>query len=809
MESLMQDLRYAARMLVKTPAFAAVAVVTLALGIGANTAIFTVVNAALLRSLPYREPDRLVHLWETNQQQNIDQREASYPDYLDWKTQTQSLDSVAGYNAGGATLTERGAPEQIGAARVTSNFFDLLGVEPVLGRAFLPGEDRPGGERIAILSHGLWQRSFAGDPNVLGQSVTLNGNAYTIVGVLPARFQFAKAGMTDVWLPLNPGDWQVSRRYMHWLKVIGRLKPGVTREQAQDDMTVIGHRIEQENPQSHTATGIRVVSLHDEIVGPVKPLLLVLLGAVGFVLLIACANVANLLLARAAGRRKEVAIRAALGASRSRLIRQFLTEALVLALAGGAAGLLWAEWGVRLLVAAIPRSLINFMPYLEGLTIDFKVLGFTCAVTLLTGVVFGLAPALQSAKHSLQEAMTEGGRASAGSTRARLRALLVISEVALALVLLVGAGLMLASFMRLLKVDPGFDPNNLLTFQLTLPYKTYSDDHRAVAFHEQLLQRIEALPGVKSAATVSVLPLVGGNTGHFFIEGQPRPAPGTEIEANIRTVSASYFRTMSIPLVKGRNFTEADRQGSPSVVMINRTLADLAFPDRDPIGQHITFTFTGDTRWQIVGVAGDEKVVSLDARTTPIIYFAYLQDLERYMSVVARTASDPASLVGAIRREVQTLDPDLPLNSPATMEQVISNSQAAFVRRYPALLIGVFAMVALLLAAIGIYGVVSYSVTQRTHEIGIRMALGARRRDVLALVIRQGASLILAGVSTGVIAALALTRFLSSLLFGVSATDPATFAMLSAVLAAIGLLACYIPARRATKVDPMIALRYE
>jgi putative ABC transport system permease protein len=811
METLLQDIRYSIRTLAKRPAFTIVAVLTLALGIGANTAIFTVVDAALIRSLPYENPGALVHLWEVSPKQDFGQHEASYPDYLDIRAQNQVFEDMAGYNGSSLTLTGRDAPERLRSARVTSSFFSVLGVKPILGRAFLEGEDQPGAERIVMLSHKLWQRRFGADPDIIGQTLNINNDTYTVVGVLPPKFKFARVGDAELWVPLNPMPYQVSRRNLYWLNVIARIKPGVTLKQAQAEMDGFAANFRQQYPESHTGVGIRLVNLHEEIVGSVKPVLLALLGAVGFVLLIACANVANLLLARAAGRRKEIAVRIALGARRSRLIQQLLTESLVLAFAGGLLGLLWALWGVELLVAAIPNSLLSSMPYLEGLTIDAGVLGFTTAITLFTGVVFGIAPALQATRQELHESLKEGGRSSGGASHAGLRNALVVAEIALALVLLVGAGLMMRSLLRLLQVDPGFDTNNLLTFQLTLPDAKYSDMPQLLAFHQQLTARIEALPGVKGAGTTSLRPLSGGgNTASFFVEGQPAPDLGNKPEANVRTISTNYFAVMGIPLIKGRTFTESDNATAPNSLVINQTLANRFFPDQDPVGQRIAFGFDPERRpWLILGVVGDEKVTAIDARTTPVIYFHYEQDAESYMGVLVRTSSDPTNLIGAVRSEINAIDQDIPMYSVMTMEQMISNSQATFMRRYPTLLIGVLAAVALLLAAVGIYGVISYSVTQRTHEIGIRMALGAQKRDIIKLVVGQGLILMLTGLGIGMGAAFALTRFLSSILFGVSATDTISFAAVSALLAIVALIACYIPARRAARVDPMIALRYE
>jgi predicted permease len=808
MDTFLKDIRFGFRMLWKRPGFTIVTILTLALGIGANTAIFTVVNAALLRPFPYREPDRLVHIWESKPQQQFKQREASYQDYNDWKERNRVFEDLAGYQPGQSfTLTGRETPERIQAARVTSSFFDLLGVEAILGRTFLKDEDRPGGDRLAILSYGLWQRRFGADPQIVGQSLTLNGSSYTVAGILPAYFHFAPAGQAELWVPLNPNSEEVNRRFYHWINVIARLKPGISLEQSQTDMSGVAGQIEQEQKSTHTGVGIRIVSLSDQIVGNVRPILFVLLGAVGFVLLIACANVANLLLARATSRRKEIAIRLALGAGRLRVLRQLLTESVLLSLLGGAAGLFWAQWGIELLIAPIPNFQLASMPYLKGLSIDSGVLAFTAGLSLLTGIFFGLAPALQTLKLDLQDSLKEGGKTSSGSTRNSLRKLLVVSEVALALVLLVGAGLFLKSTLRLLQVDPGFNPNNLLTLQISLPATKYTEEAQLVAFHDQLLSKIGALPGVKGVAGTTKLPLIGGTSSKFIVEGRPAPAPGEEIEANTRDVTPEYFSVMGAPLLKGRYFTEKDNKTAPNYLIINKTLSDRLFPDEDPIGKRLLFSPT--QKYEIVGVVGDMKEGSLDTLPTPTVYGAYLQDPGSTMTLVVRTGSDPNSFTGTVRKEVEEMDRDIPIFNVQSMDQLIANSPSTFSRKYPSFLIGAFALVALILSGIGIYGVISYSVTQRSHELGIRMALGASRLDILKLVLGQGMILILSGIGIGLVAALLLTRSMSSLLFNVSRTDPTTFLLVSILLTIVALIACFIPAQRATRVDPMVALRYE
>ncbi|HVG19637.1 MAG TPA: ABC transporter permease [Blastocatellia bacterium] len=810
-ETLIMDLRYGARMLLKQPGFTVIAVLTLSLGIGANTAIFTVVDAALLRGLPYKDPDRLVQVWETRRLGEIKQLDASYPDYLDWGRQPEVIEGICGYTewGGSFTLTGRVEPERIDGARVTASFFSVLGVAPMLGRTFLPDEDGPQAERTVILSYGFWQRRFGADPNIVGQSLILDGSDYTVLGVLPGSFQFAPMGKAQLWVPLRPTPGQLDRRFMHWLDVIARLKPGVSLAQAQAQMSTIGERIERENPDSHTGASLKLVPLHEQIIGSVGPLLLVLLGAVGFVLLIACANVANLLLLRAAARRQEISIRLALGATRWRLVRQLVSESLLLTFGGGALGLALAAWGVELLLAAIPAAQLDSMPYLQGLTLNARVFGFTGALALLTGIVFGLAPAWQSARLDLQAVLKDSNRTVVGTGRQRFRSLLVVSEIALALVLLVGAGLLITSTLRLLEVKLGFKPERLMTMRLELPSSRYTDDEQIRAFHQQLLPRIEALPGVTGVASANWLPLEGGPGDLLRVEGEPPPPPSEVPKTITHVVSSNYFRTMGIALIKGRYFTDDDNQYSPSVLVINGALAKKLFANQDPIGRRIIFEGGEQKPFEIVGVVDDERVGELDEEATAVVYRPYLQDPWTKLNLVVRTAGDPVSIVNAVRGEVQAIDQDLALYSVATMEQLIAERPSTFLRRYPALLMAVFAAIALILAAIGIYGIISYSVNQRTHEIGVRMALGAQPRDVLRLIIGQGMVLILFGVAGGVAAALALTRLMHSLLFGVSATDPLTFILVTALLALVALLACYIPARRATKVDPMIALRYE
>ena len=807
MNKLIQDLRYGIRTLLKRPGFSAVAVVTLALGIGASTVIFTVVDAALLRGLPYKQPDRLYHLWERTPKQDFSKREFSYPDYQDYQQNTV-FEGLAAYTGGGAILSGSGEPERIGAPRVSANFFNVLGVDPLIGRTFQAGEDVPNGPRVTVLTYGLWQRRFGGNPGAIGQAVTINGDSYTVVGVLPADFQFALRN-ADLWIPYQPTPNQLTRRFLHGTNLIGRLKPGVTPAQADSEINVIASRIEQQFKDSHAGTTARVVPLQEEVIGTVRPILFVLLAAVGFVLLIACANVASLMLTRSLSRQKEVAIRAALGANRWRVVRQLLTEALLLSLVGGVFGLLIAYWGVPALVATLPQNQLNALPFLKTVHIDLSILGFSFGLSVLTGIVFGLVPALQSSRLDLNEVLKEGGRQASAGTGQRLRSALVVSEIALAVVLLIGAGLMMKSLLRLLQTNVGFKTENVLTMTVILPPAKYTDNNQQINFNDQLRERVNSLPGVSGAGTVNILPVNSGNTTRFYIDGDPVPAPGKETEANIRTVSDDYFQALGVPLLAGRTFDTSDKPNGRGVVIIGKTIADRMFAGRNPVGMGLRYSsFSGDPDL-IVGVVGDVKITGLDEAVKPVLYYPFRQSASTFSNLVVRTTSDPTALAGSIRNEVRNLEPNAAILNVRTMDEMIAQTPASFMRRFPALVISIFAGVALLLASIGIYGVVSYSVSQQTHYIGVRMALGARPSDILRMVLKQGLLLALLGVGIGVLAALGLTRLLSTLLYEVSANDVGTFAIVTGALFAVALLACYLPARRATKVDPLTALRYE
>jgi putative ABC transport system permease protein len=807
LETLIQDVRYGARVLAKYKGFTAVAVLTLALGIGMNTAIFSVVNAVLLRPLPYEDSHELVQIWGTLPQ--LDTAPMSPANFLDWVEQNRVFERIAAYTGQNFNLSGVEEPERIRAMRVSAGLFELLRAQPALGRTFSAEEDQHGGQRVVILSHALWHRRFGADPKVVGQTLTLNDQSYVVVGVMPPTFAFPRA-TTEMWTPIAFSPGERGTRDTNFLSVIARLKPGVTLEQARSEMGALARRQQEQYPESNTGVDVKVISYKEQIVGDTRPILLLLLGAVGFVLLIACANVASLLLARATARRKEMAIRSALGASRRRVVRQLLTESVLLALAGGGLGTLLAFWGLDLLVALQPANI----PRLTELSIDRGVLLFALALSLLTGIAFGLAPAQQASKLDFNDALKEGGKgAGGGGGRQRLRSLLVVSEISLSFVLLVGAGLMVKSFWRLIQVEPGFEPENTLTMVVSLPTTRYAETSRQVAFFQQAVERVGKLPGVEAAGVTTDIPLFGGSSTGFDVEGRPPYAPGQRPLVEFRSVSPGYFRAMGITLLRGRAFTEQDRADAPGVVIINETLARRYFPDEDPLGKRLGLSRPTDWR-EIVGVARDTRNSGLDEEVKPEAYLPYTQSAPDYLAasisgmvVVARTTSDPQGMAAAVKREVQGLDRNQPVYNIKTMEQYLADSIAQ--RRFNMLLLAVFAGVAVLLAVVGLYGMMSYTVLQRTHEIGLRMALGAQGRDILRMAVRQGLVIILIGIAVGLAGALALTRVMSGLLYGVGVTDPPTFAAIASLLAFVSLLACYIPARRATKVDPLIALRYE
>ena len=811
MRTLWQDVRYGVRMLLKAPGFTVVAVLALALGIGASTAIFSVLNAVLLRALPFRHAERTVIVWEHNRTRNRPQNTISPANFLDWQDQQSVFEEMSVFYDIRLNLTDAGEAEEIPAQVTTANLFHLLGVEPVLGRTFTPDDAEENRDKVVVLSYGLWQSRFGGAPDIVGQTLTLNGTKVTVLGVLPADFKwFVKEGSltgkpAQMWTPFKlTAGWR--ERKGRFPMAVARLKPGISREQAQAEMNHIASRLETQYQEFNKGWGVNLVPVREQFAGQIRTPLLVLLGAVGFVLLIACANVANLLLARAAARQREMAIRAALGAGRWRVVRQLLTESLLLALTGGALGLLLAMWGVEALIALSPPNLIGA----NSVGVSLPVLGFTFAVSLLTGVLFGLIPALEASRFDLNESLKEGGKGNMVSTRSgRARRVFVVAEVALALVLLVGAGLMIKSFMRLQAVDPGFDAENLLTMQLRLTPAKYREPNQRIAFFREAVARIEALPGVRSVGTVSFLPIASlGAATDFTIEGQPAPAAGDAPVTEVRVTDENFFRTMNIPVSAGRTFTEQEATGERQVVVISQDLARQYFPGEDPIGKRITVEMTDKpVPTEIIGVVGDIKHQSLDTETRPMVYWPHPQLPYSSMTLVIRTAGEPLSLAAAAQREIRQMDKDQPVSDVRTMKAWLGESIAR--SRFGATLLGVFATVALTLAAVGIYGVMSYAVAQRKHEIGVRMALGARAADIFKLVIGQGMILTLIGIGVGLLGAFALTRVIASLLYGVSANDPLTFGLITLLLAGVALLACYIPARRATKVDPMIALRYE
>ncbi len=805
MQTLIQDLRYGARMLLKKPGFTLIAVLTLALGIGANAAIFSVINSVLLRPLPYPQPERLVWIWGTNPSADVKQETASLPDFVDWKAQSQSFAAMGGLSNFSPILTGDGEPERLTGAVVTDGFFATLGVSPQIGRWFTPDEDRPDNRRVAAISYGLWQRRFGGDPGIVGRKIILNGNPYLVVGVMPPGFKHPLPGMrlpVEIWAPLGVDPAKAGRR-SDFLGVVARLKPGVGIEQARAEMNSIMSRLEAQYPNSNRGWGVIVLPLLERFVGEMRRTLYVLLAAVGFLLLIACANVANLFLARATGRQREVAIRAALGAGRWRIVRQMLTESALLGAIGGAVGLLLAKWGMDALIGVSPVSL----PRIGEVSLDWRVLGLTFGVALTTGVLFGLLPALQAANPNLNEALKDGGRGPADTARGkRVRNALVVAEVALALALLVGAGLMLRSFARLQQVNPGYNAENALTAGLSLPASRYKEGPQVIAFYQQLLDKVSTMPGAQSAGLVDALPLAGGNYLSFVVEGRALRPTDNQPDAEHRVVSPGYFKTMGIPLIRGRLLSDQDHAQTPIATVIGETMARRYFPNEDPIGKRINLGDPQTSPWRtIVGIVGDVRNEELSAEPNPQMYVSFAQLPRQNLSLVVRGAGDPASLIAGVRSAVAELDRDLPLYNLRTLTQMLSESLAR--ERFSLLLIVIFAGLALLLAGVGVYGVLAYSVTQRTHEIGVRLALGGSRRDVLRLVVGQGMKLVLVGIGAGLLAAFALTRLMAGLLYGVTATDPLTFAGVSVLLAGVALLACWIPARRATKVDPMIALR--
>jgi putative ABC transport system permease protein len=812
MTTLLQDLRYGTRMLTKAPVFTAIAILTLALGIGANTAIFSVVNATLLSHPSYTQPDKLVVVWENNRPRSNNRNVVSPGNFLHWREQNTVFDQMAGWYDFDTNFTGQGNPERIPAQAVTPNMMSLLGVHPFLGRMFLPEDSEAGKDNVVILSYGLWQRRFGSDQSVVGKSVILDTQPQTVIGVMPPGYQlFVSNGsltgeVADLWEPIafSKKSWTPIGRYM---SSIARLKPGVSLAQAQSQMDGIAAGLEKEFPSADAGWGVNLVPLHEQSVGGIRPALLILLGAVGFVLLIACANVANLQLTRATSRHREMALRSALGASRWRIARQLLTESMLIALAGGAAGLLLANWVIAILLSLAPHSL----PELQTVHLDLRVFAFTAALVLVTGILFGIAPALDAMRRDVNESLKEEGRSAGQSARGNgLRRIFVVAETALALVLLIGAGLLIRSFSRLQAVSPGFDSHNLLTMKLDLPGSKYHESEKRIAFFRQLLDRVRSLPGVESASGNVALPFTGlGSRTDFFVVGRPVPAVTSEgPTVDVRVIEPDYFRTMRIPLLRGRLFNEREETEESHVVIISETMARENWPNQDPIGQQVVIDMNDkNVPSTIVGIVGDVKHEGLDTAPIAMSYWPHPELPSSLMNLAIRTTGDPMHLAVAVQQQLGELDKDQPVSQIRTMDQWMAESTSQ--ARFNTVLLTTFAGVALLLAVVGIYGVMAYSVTQRTREFGIRMALGAQIADVLRLVTREGFSLAIAGVVLGLVLSFALTQLLRSLLFQVSALDPWVFGSVAALLSVVALAACLIPARRATHVDPMVALRYE
>ncbi|MEY2563626.1 MAG: hypothetical protein QOH88_1819 [Verrucomicrobiota bacterium] len=801
MTTLIQDIRYGLRMLLKHKGFTAVAVLALGLGVGANTAIFSLVNGVLLRPLPFPNAERIVYFEGQNPTAGITESNISFPDFVDWSAQTDLFSSAVAFYTGNSNLAADGAePERVPRAGVTTGFFSVLGVQPALGRAFVPDDDKPDTVSVAIISDGLWKRRFGGDPGIVGKQVQISARPMTILGVMPKGFEFPE--QTQIWTTSGVKISDEARDNRSW-QAIARLNPGVDVKQAQSRITAINGQHAKEFPDTNKGWDANLSVLHERLVRQVKPSLLALLGAVGLVLLIACANVANLLLARGAARQKEIAIRAAMGASRGRVIRQMLTESVLLSAIGGITGLLLSIWLTDLLLSIVPEG----APRMDQVGIDYRVLAFACGISALTGILFGLLPALQASKLDVSSSLKEGGRSSEGNRRTSARSLLLIGEVALSLMLLVGAGLLIKSFLRLQEVRPGFNPHNVLIASVALPGAKYKEPQRP-EFFRQLVQRLAASPGVQAVGGGVNLPLGASNYGigrAFIPEGRPLTVDEA-VDSSFSTITGDYFRALQIPLLAGRTFELRDGPDAPKVVVISESTAKRHFGSpAEAIGKRLSVWRDEKFLREIVGVVGDTKTGALDAQSGAQLYVPHAQDQQwNFMGLVIRTAGDPAAFATTLRREVQALDKDQPVYNVRTMNDVVMNSLGT--RRVSMQLFAVFAAAALLLAALGIYGVMAYSVTQRTQEIGIRMALGAQKSDVLGLVIRQGMSLTFLGVAVGLAGAFALTRLIANLLFGVAATDPVTFIAIPLLLLLVALVACYLPARRAARLDPTVAL---
>jgi predicted permease len=809
-QTLFQDFAYGWRMLRKSPGMTSIIVIMLTLGIGANAVVFTVFDAILLRPLKYEKPEELVQLWETRTAGSFQQMPFSYPNYADTKRLNHVFSGIGAYSRNSVTLSGKSGAEQIRIGIASADFFETLGVHPILGRTFHVEEDQQAKNPPVILTYGAWQRRFGGDPSAIGKGLVMDGELATVVGVLPKDFMFAPTQSEEMWVSLRATD-SYLRRNLYWLFPVGRLKAGVSPQQAQAELSALSRQLELQFPDANSGISTKLVTLRQQIVGQVQPVLIAVMAAIGFVLLITCANVAGLLLARSIPRQREIAIRLAIGAGRWRIARQLLTESVLLALLGGGSAVAAAYWAVPAVVSILPQNALLATPQLQGLAVNSQALWFVLTLSLITGILFGLAPVFQTLKPSLQRDLQGAGRGTLGFANRRLRSVLVVSQMAMAVVLLVGAGLLLKSLVRVLLVDPGFNIGNLLTGTVVLPASKYKDGPGQLAFQKRLLQVLDRLPGVEHAVAVTSLPMSGqSNTSRFDIEGHPKTSGGEEYEANTPTVTQNYFSVMGIPLRGGRFFNSEDGEKSPHVVIVNQALADAAFHNQNPVGKRINFTYTNEVHYfQIVGVVGNENVNALDAPPTPIVYDCFEQDPSGYFALVLRTKNDPGALAAAFTRSVRELEPEAPILGLSTMEQVIADSPSMVLRAYPAYLIGGFAALALVLAALGLYGVLAYSVAQRTSELGVRIALGARRSDLLLMVMNNGLKLALLGIGLGVAGGLLVARMIASLLFGVPPADVPTFIGVSAVLLMVALAASYVPALRATRVDPMVALRYE
>jgi putative ABC transport system permease protein len=799
MGNLLQDIRYSIRMALKTRGFTAIVVLVLALGIGANTAMFSVINAVVFRPLPYKDSGQLMALWEQSHQ--MEEMSVAYPNFLDWQKQNQAFDQMAAFKSDNFNFTDGGDPERKRGKQVSGEFFKVLGVNPLLGRGFSPEDDKPGANPVAVVSHAFWQNRLSANPALIGQPLKLNGKNYTLTGVMPADFEFN--GVTDVFVPLGLNADKMMDRGAHpGIYVIARLKPGLTIKEGIASMTSVTSNLSQQYPETNTGNTAVVISLYEDTVGKIRTAFLILFGAVALVLLIACANVANLLLARSATRQKEIAIRSALGAVRTRLVRQLLTESVLLSLVGGVCGLLIAVLGISVLMTLTPPDI----PRTKEVGLDFWVLGFTVLVSLITGVIFGLAPALQASKVNINEALKEGGRsATSGSGTRSISNMLVIAEVAISLMLLISAGLMIKSFLQLRGLSPGFDVHHLLTVQIALPAAKYGEKPQQIQFVEQLTARIASVPGVQAVAMSNGLPLGRGTENAYIAEGQPLMSEDQRPIAVEFGVTPDYFRSMNIPILKGRAFTDRDNRNSPKVLIIDESMARKAFPNQEPVGKRLTPV--GDDPHEIVGVVADVKHYGLENKQREQFYLPYLQHGSPSLYLLVRTSADPMSVVGLVRSQVSSLDRDQPVFDIKSMEERLSLTMAK--PRFNALLLGIFATLALVLSVVGIYGVISYSVNQRRHEIGLRLALGAQRFQIFKMVVGQGLLLAVIGIAVGIAGAMAFGRVMASLLFGVVTTDLTIFAGVSLLLGLVAFVACYLPARKATRVDPMVALRNE